>query len=99
MLEFDDDVSNVEDFLAEFDNEPELTDKKWRFNARVHEVMKRHNLTRDDASGVIETVIRTKETDKRCKCGHVAYFVVRDSREILCSKCREEQIISIEDCL
>ena len=88
MLEFDADVDSVEDFLAELDEEPELTDKKWRFKARVQSLMDHHNLTRSDAEEAIETVIRTKETDKRCACGEVAqFFDPADKRKIYCGPC------------
>lgn len=88
MLNFDDDVESVEDFLADFDDEPELSDKKWRFKARVNSLMQHHNLLRDDAEEVVETVIRTKETDKRCDCGEVAQmFDPKDRRKIYCGAC------------
>lgn len=92
MLNFDDDVNSVEDFLAELDEEPELTDKKWRFKERVNDLMKRHNLTRSDAEQITETVIRTKETDKRCACGQVAQvFDPKDKRKIYCGRCWYEK--------
>lgn len=49
MLNFDDDVDSVEDFLADLEDEPELTDKKWRFKDRVNGMMKRHNFTKSEA--------------------------------------------------
>lgn len=92
MLEFDDDVDSVEDFLADLEVEPELTDKKWRFKDRVNQMMKRHNLVRSDAEEIIETVIRTKETDKRCACGLVAQcFDPSDKRKIYCGGCWEKR--------
>jgi len=88
MLSFDDDVDSVEDFLAELDVEPELTDKKWRFRQRVTDLMNHHNLTRSDAEQTVETVIRTKETDKRCACGDVAQvFDPKDKRKLYCGNC------------
>lgn len=88
MLNFDEDVNSIEDFLADFDGEPELTDKKWRFKARVNDLMNHHNFTRSDAEESVETVIRTKETDKRCACGEVAqHFDKQDKRKIYCGKC------------
>ncbi len=88
MLNFDDDVDSVEDFLADFEEEPELTDKKWRFKDRVNLLMKRHNLVRSEAEESVETVIRTKETTKRCACGEVAqHFDPQDKRKIYCGKC------------
>lgn len=88
MLNFDQDVESVEDFLAELDEEPELTDKKWRFRQRVNDLMNHHNLTRSDAEEAVETVIRTKETDKRCACGEVAqFFDPADKRKIYCGVC------------
>jgi ribosomal protein S27AE len=93
MLNFDDDVDSVEDFLADMEDEPELTDKKWRFKERVTRLMNSHNLLRDDAEEVVETVIRTKETTKRCTCGEVAqYFDKQDKRRIYCGKCWETKI-------
>lgn len=93
MLNFDEDVSSVDDFLADLDEEPELTDKKWRFKARVNDLMKRHNLLRADAELITETVIRTKETNKRCKCGEVAQFFDRaNPRLIYCGRCVPVQV-------
>lgn len=98
MLNFDDDVDSVEDFLADFDAEPELTDKKWRFKARVNDLMNRHNFTRSDAEESVETVIRTKETDKRCACGEVAdRFDPKDKRKIYCGHCWLNKLI-VEEC-
>lgn len=91
MLNFDDDVDSVEDFLADFEEEPELTDKKWRFKERVNVLMKRHNLVRSEAEESVETVIRTKETTKRCVCGAVAqYFDPKDKRRIYCGDCWQQ---------
>lgn len=88
MLNFDDDVNSVEDFLADLEVEPELSDKKWRFKERVNDLMKHHNLTHSDANKCVETVIRTKETTKRCACGEVAqFFDPKDKRKIYCGKC------------
>jgi hypothetical protein len=88
MLDFDADVNSVEDFLADLDAEPELTDKKWRFKNRVNDLMKHHNFLREDAEHAVETVIRTKETDKRCACGEVAqHFDPADKRKIYCGNC------------
>ena len=88
MLNFDDDVDSVEDFLADLEVEPELTDKKWRFKERVNSLMQHHNMTRGDAEQCVETVIRTKETDKRCACGEVAqFFDPSNKRLIYCGKC------------
>lgn len=88
MLNFDEDVNSVEDFLADLDEEPELTDKKWRFKERVNDLMKRHNLLRSDAELITETVIRTKETDRRCACGQVAQFFDPDNKRIIyCGRC------------
>jgi len=85
-MNFDEDVNSLDDFLA--DDEPELTDKKWRFKDRVNQLMKLHNLTRDDATEAVETVIRTKETDKRCACGKVAqHFDPADRTKIYCGEC------------
>ena len=92
MLNFDDDVSSVEDFIADLDIEPELSDKKWRFKQRVNDLMQHHNNTRSDAEEMIETVIRTKETDKRCTCGEVAQmFDPADKRKIYCGTCAFEK--------
>lgn len=88
MLNFDDDVNSVEDFLADMEDEPELTDKKYRFKERVNLVMRRHNSLREDAEETVETVIRTKETTKRCACGGVAqFFDPQDKRKIYCGAC------------
>lgn len=88
MLNFDDDVDSVDDFLADLDAEPELTDKKYRFKERVNDLMKRHNLITSDAEECVETVIRTKETSKRCACGEVAQcFDPQDKRKIYCGAC------------
>ena len=90
MLNFDDDVNSVDDFLADLEDEPELTDKRYRFKERVNSLMKRHNLIRDAAEEMVETVIRTKETDKRCACGAVAQHVdKKDQRKIYCGECYE----------
>jgi hypothetical protein len=92
MLNFDDDVNDVTYFLADLEVEPELTDKKWRFKQRVNDLMQHHNNTRSDAEEIIETVIRTKETDKRCACGEVAQmFDPADKRKIYCGKCALEK--------
>lgn len=89
MLNFDDDVNNIQDFLADFDDEPDLHDKKYRFKERVNGLMSRYNYTRENAEEVVETVIRTKETDKRCACGKVAqHFDPADKRKIYCGECR-----------
>lgn len=88
MLEFDADVNSVDDFLADLDYEPELTDKKWRFKERVNTLMKHHNMVRSDAEECVEIVIRTKETDKRCECGEVAQmFDPNNKRLIYCGNC------------
>lgn len=88
MLNFDEDVNSVDDFLADLQEEPELSDKKWRFKERVRGLMNRHNLTTADAEEVVETVIRTKEVDKRCACGAVAQtFDPKDKRKIYCMRC------------
>lgn len=92
MLNFDDDVNNVEDFLADFEIEPELTDKRYRFKERTNMLMKRHNFTKSDAEEIVETVIRTKETDKRCACGAVAQcFDKQDTRKIYCGVCKPKE--------
>ena len=89
MLNFDDDVNSVEDFLADLEEEPELTDKKWCFKARVTRLMNHHNLLREDAEEAVETVIRTKETIKRCACGEVGqFFDSQDKRKIYCGRCK-----------
>jgi hypothetical protein len=88
MLNFDDDVESIDDFLVDLDVEPELTDKKWRFKERVNLLMKRHNRTRSEAEEIVETSIRTKETSKRCACGKVAqYFDPSNKRLIYCGAC------------
>lgn len=84
MLDFDTE-GTIQDFLS--DDEPELTDKRWRFKSRVNQLMKRHNLTRSDAENVVETVVRTKETDKRCKCGAVAQYFDKETKDIFCGIC------------
>jgi len=89
MLNFDDDVNSVEDFLADMEEEPELTDKKWRFKDRVNQLIRSHNFVREDAEEIAETVIRTKETTKRCACGEVAqHFDKQDKRKIYCGNCK-----------
>jgi hypothetical protein len=95
-MNFDAD-NGIEDFLS--DDEPELTDKAWRFKERVNTLMRLHNRVRSDAEAMVETVIRTKETDKRCACGLVAQFVVKDSKEIVCGICRTQRKIDLKDCL
>ena len=92
MLTFDAD-NVIEDFLASED-EVDLTLKRWRFKERVNHLMQRNNLMRDAAEAMVETVIRTKETDSRCACGKVAQFVVRETKEIVCGVCRNQK-----DCL
>lgn len=84
-MNFDSDVESFDDFLA--DEEPELTDPKYRFRERVTRLVNMHNLTRDEAKEIVTTVIRTKESDKRCKCGEVAQVVIRE--EIYCGKCKQ----------
>lgn len=90
MLDFDADVNNVEDFLAELDKtEVDLSDPRWRFKQQVKELMKAHpERTRSEAEEIIETVIRTKCTDKRCACGEVAqHFDPKQKSDIYCGKC------------
>ena len=96
MFDFDAD-NGIEDFLS--DDEPELTDKRWRFKQRVNDLMKRHNHTREGAEAIVENVIRTKETDKNCACGKVAQFVVKATKEIVCGYCLEARHIDRKDCL
>lgn len=60
-MNFDEDVNSLDDFLN--DDEPDLTDKKWRFKARVTRLMNQHNLTRESAEKVVKEVIKTKEND------------------------------------
>ena len=60
MLNFDDDVESLDDFL---DDGPELSDPKYRFKERVNLLMKRHNRTKREAEEIVTTVIRTKEQD------------------------------------
>lgn len=87
-MNFDQDADNIEDLLADINEEPELTDKKWRFKDRVRLLMNRHNLLREDAEAITETVIRTKETDERCACGKVAqHFDKHDKKKIYCGEC------------
>lgn len=78
---------DAENWFDQLDDEPELSDKQWRFKDRVNGLMRRHNLTRGDAEQVVETVIRTKETDKRCKCGDVAQYFDKETKEIFCGDC------------
>jgi hypothetical protein len=89
MLDFDADVNSVEDFLADFEKEVDLTDKKWDFKRQVASLMKSHpRLLREDAENVVETVIRTKCTDKRCACGVVAdLFDPNNRSQIYCGRC------------
>ncbi len=91
MMNFDADADSIEDLLAGLDDEPELTDKKYRFKERVNSLMQHHNLLREDAESAVENVIRTKETDKRCACGSVAQFVVKATKEIVCGECRKKR--------
>lgn len=90
-MNFDMDADSVEDLLAGMEDEPELTDKKWRFKARVNSLMQHHNLLREDAEEMVETVIRTKETDKHCACGEVADFFDKATKIIICGKCKKQQ--------
>ena len=99
MMSFDCDADSIEDLLAGMEDEPELTDKKWRFKARVNSLMQHHNLLREDAEAVIENVIRTKETDKRCACGDVADVVVKATKEIVCGECCKKRGIANEHCV
>ncbi len=90
MLNFDQDVSSVEDFLVELDKiEVDLTDPKWRFKEKVKELMRMHpDRTRSEAEEIVETVIRTKCTDKRCACGEVAQVFDPSNRtQIYCGRC------------
>jgi hypothetical protein len=98
-MNFDMDADSVEDLLAGIEDEPELTDKKYRFKERVNSLMNHHNALREDAEAMVETVIRTKETSKRCACGEVAQFVVKHSKEIVCGTCRKARQIPEGDCL
>lgn len=61
-MNFDQDAESLDDLLGDWD-EPDLTDKKWRFKARVSRLMNMHNLTRESAEEVVKTVIRTKEKE------------------------------------
>lgn len=86
-MNFDADVESFDDYLA--DDEPELSDPKYRFKERVNDLMKRHNnLNKREAEEVITEVIYTKGT-KRCKCGEVAQFVLRG--DIFCYDCYPER--------
>ena len=85
-MNFDDDVESFDDFLA--NDEPELSDPKYRFKEQVRDLIKKHNCTKAEAEEVITTVIYTKYSDKRCKCGEVAQFVVRG--EIYCYDCHPD---------
>ena len=95
-MNFDQDNS-IENFLE--DDEPELWDKGYHFKERVNGLMLRYNMTREHAEGNVENVIRTKQTKKRCACGDVADFVVTDTKEIVCGKCRKARNIPIERCI
>lgn len=99
MMNFDADADSIEDLLAGLDDEPELTDKKYRFKERVNSLMQHHNLTRDDAESAVENVIRTKETSKRCACDQVADCVVKSTKEIVCGLCRKKRGIANEHCV
>jgi hypothetical protein len=57
-MNFDEDT---EDLLATFDDEPELSDPKYRFKERVNRLVKQHNRTLKEAEEIVTTVIRTKE--------------------------------------
>ena len=86
MLDFDSDVNSVEDFLADLEDEIDLHLPKWRFKEQVKELIKAHpERTRSEAEQIVETVIRTKCTEKRCACGEVAQFF--EGKEIFCGKC------------
>lgn len=85
-MNFDEDIESFDDYLD--DDEPELTDPKYRFRERVNHLMKSHNRTRHEAEEVIKNVIYTKG-DKRCKCGEVAQWVVRG--DIFCYDCHPER--------
>jgi len=89
LLNFDADVNSVEDFLADLDEEVDLLAPKWRFKQQVNELMKAHpRLLREDAEQVVENVIRTKCTDKRCACGAVAdLFDPNNRSQIYCGRC------------
>jgi hypothetical protein len=87
-MNFDQDVESFDDYLT--DDEPDLHDPKYRFNARVKQLMQRHNgRTKQEAEAVIREVIYTKESGKRCKCGEIAQFVVRG--DIFCYDCHPEK--------
>ena len=59
MPEFDADI-NIEDFLE--DDEPELSDPKYRFKERVTRLVRMHNnISKKEAEEIVATVIRTKE--------------------------------------
>lgn len=59
-MNFDQDADSIEDLLATID-EPDLTDKKYRFKERVTRLMNAHNFTRETAEEIVADVIRTKE--------------------------------------
>ena len=52
---------DTDNWFEELDDEPELTDKKYRFKERVTRLMNTHNLLCEDAEEVVKTVIKTKE--------------------------------------
>ena len=86
MLSFDQDVNSIEDFLSDEDL-IDLTDPKWNFKYHVRESMKK-GLTRSEAEQSVEETIRTKFTNKRCKCGEVAQvFDPEDKPQIYCGRC------------
>jgi hypothetical protein len=94
-MNFDDD-GFIDDYLS--DDEPELTDKKYRFKERVNDLMKRHNHTRAVAEEITETVIRTKETDKRCECGKVAQrFDPNNKHKIYCGECWQRRFPNVSN--
>lgn len=85
-MNFDQDVESFDDYLT--DEEPELSDPKYRFKERSRKLMQTHNFTKAVAEECIKTVIYTKCT-KRCKCGEVAQFVLRG--DIYCYDCHPEK--------
>jgi hypothetical protein len=87
MLNFDADVASVDDFLTQLEEEVDLAEKKWNYKYHVKEAMNK-GLTRSEAEESVETMIRTKFTDKRCECGEVAQVVDKaDNNKIYCGRC------------
>lgn len=52
---------DADNWFEELDDEPELSDPKYRFKERVTRLMRQHNRTKKEAEEIVTTAIKTKE--------------------------------------